>query len=70
MNDRLSIAVDATLDHGTYEKKCVASCTKMRRNGKKRVHIINGLANFVTLIKMHGACKFDSTLELDTPIRY
>ena len=32
MNDILSIKVDATLDHGTREKKCAETCSKMRRN--------------------------------------
>ena len=43
MNDILSIAADAILEHGKREKKREATCNKIRRNERNlEVNIITG----------------------------
>ena len=69
-NDILIIRVDDNLKHGTREKRCAESFSKMRINEKNLVvPIINEYPIFVTL-KNTRVWKYGSTLERDVTARY
>ena len=58
------ITVDATLKHRVFAKNVQQHVLKIRRNEQKLgVHISFVYVIIVTLRKMHGLQKFDSTLE-------